>query len=87
MENRKNKKLTRSTADVKIGGVCAGIANYFDVDPTWIRVAYVVFSVITCIFTGIIIYFALCLIIPKDTSINRNENSTNDYNENAKKNQ
>ncbi len=87
MENRKNKKLTRSTADVKIGGVCAGIANYFDVDPTWIRVAYVVFSVVTCIFTGIIIYFALCLIIPKDTSINRNENSTNDYNENAKNNQ
>lgn len=87
MENKKNKRLTReSTEDVKIGGVCAGIANYFDVDPTWIRVAYVVFSVITCIFTGIIIYFALCLIIPKDTSIKQKENATKNDDKNAKSN-
>ena len=69
MENRKNKRLTRSTTEVKIGGVCAGIANYFDVDPTWIRIAYAAFSIITCIFTGIILYIALYLIIPKDSSV------------------
>ncbi|WP_317233086.1 PspC domain-containing protein [Segatella cerevisiae] len=64
-----DKKLTRSMTDAKLGGVCAGIAHYFDVDPTWIRIAYVVFTVITCIFTGIIVYIALYLIIPKDTTI------------------
>ena len=67
-----DKKLTRSTTDVKIGGVCAGIAHYFDVDPTWIRVAYAVFTIVTCIFTGILLYFILYLIIPKDTSISQN---------------
>ena len=76
MENRKNKRLTRSTTDVKIGGVCAGIANYFDVDPTWIRIAYAAFSIITFIFTGIILYIALYLIMPKDSSVEQGRDSS-----------
>lgn len=34
------KKFMRSGRDQKIGGVCAGLANYFDIDPTIVRVIW-----------------------------------------------
>ena len=37
------KKLTRSATDRKLAGVCAGIAAYFGIDPTLIRIGWVVF--------------------------------------------
>lgn len=60
-----NKKLYRSTADKKICGVCAGIAEYFDVDPTIVRVVYALLSFFTA-FAGIIVYVILALIIPEN---------------------
>ena len=38
------KKLTRSATDRKLAGVCAGIAEYFDIDPTVVRIGWIVFS-------------------------------------------
>ena len=43
-----------------------GIANYFDVDPTIVRIIYSVLTVCTA-FSGIILYPILWLIIPKET--------------------
>lgn len=60
-----NKKLVRPLNDVKIAGVCAGIANFIGIDPTLVRVIYAVFCFIT-IGTGILIYLLLMLIIPKE---------------------
>ncbi len=57
------KKLRRSKNQM-IAGVCAGIAEYFNVDPTIIRVAYVLLSVISVGFPGIILYIILMLIMP-----------------------
>ena len=57
------KKLRRSKNQM-IAGVCAGIAEYFNVDPTIIRVAYVFLSVISVGFPGIILYIILMLIMP-----------------------
>lgn len=57
------KKLRRSKNQM-IAGVCAGIAEYFNVDPTIIRVAYVLLSVISAGFPGIIVYIILMLIMP-----------------------
>ena len=37
-----NKKLYRSKTDRRIAGVCGGLGNYFDIDPTIIRLAWVV---------------------------------------------
>lgn len=54
------KRLTKSNNKM-IAGVCAGIAEYFDVDPTIVRIAYVLLSVP---FPGIIIYIIMCLIMP-----------------------
>ena len=56
------KRIYRSD-DRIIGGVCAGIAEYFDVDPTILRIAYVVLTIFTA-FCGIILYPFLWIIIP-----------------------
>ena len=56
------KKLNRSNNRI-IAGVCAGIAEYFDVDPTIIRIVYAVLTIGTA-FCGIILYPILWLIMP-----------------------
>ena len=58
-----NKKLTLSD-NKKIAGVCAGLADFFDVDPTLFRVLYAVATVFTA-FSGVVLYLILWLIIPK----------------------
>lgn len=60
-----NKKLTRSATDKMLCGVCGGIAEYLDVDPTVIRVAYVALSLFSAAFPGLILYIVLALIIPQ----------------------
>lgn len=59
------KKLTRPQNNKMLAGVCAGIANYFGLDPTLIRVAYALLTVFTA-FAGIIVYLLLWLIIPEE---------------------
>ncbi|MBO6027222.1 MAG: PspC domain-containing protein [Bacteroidales bacterium] len=58
------KKLYR-TRDKKICGVCGGIANYFDLDPTIIRLLWIIFGFISCA-TGVIAYFICALVIPEE---------------------
>ena len=58
------KKLYRSKKDEMIGGVCAGIAHYFNIDPTLVRLA---FAAILLIFgSGILAYIACLIIIPRE---------------------
>lgn len=59
------KRLTRSQNNKMLTGVCAGIANYFGLDPTLIRVAYVLLTVFTA-FSGVIVYLLLWIIIPEE---------------------
>lgn len=59
------KRLTRSNNSM-IAGVCGGIADYFDLDPTLVRVGYILLSLFT-MFSGVIAYFILWLVIPKKT--------------------
>ena len=47
-----------------MAGVCAGIAEYFDIDPTVVRVAWACFTVFSTMFPGVILYFILALIMP-----------------------
>ncbi len=60
--NSEQKKL-RKSYDKKICGVCGGIAEYFDVDPTLIRLAWVVF--VMCGGSGILAYFIAAIIMPE----------------------
>ncbi|MCQ2334843.1 MAG: PspC domain-containing protein [Paludibacteraceae bacterium] len=57
------KKLTKSTNKM-LAGVCGGIAEYLNLDPTIIRVAYVALSCFSAGFPGLILYLILCLIMP-----------------------
>lgn len=57
------KKLKRSTNKM-LAGVCGGIAEYFEVDPTIIRVVYAALSIFTTGFPGLLLYLILMLIMP-----------------------
>jgi phage shock protein PspC (stress-responsive transcriptional regulator) len=62
------RRLTLSASDRKIAGVCGGLAEYFDVDATPIRLLWVILSILlgACI-GGVIAYLAAWLIIPRPT--------------------
>jgi len=57
-------KLYLSSTDRKIGGVCGGIGEYYEKDPTLIRILFVLLSVFS-FGSGIIIYLVMWLIVPK----------------------
>ena len=59
------KKLTRPQNNKMLAGVCAGIASYFGLDPTLIRIAYALLTVFT-VFSGAIVYLLLWIIIPEE---------------------
>jgi phage shock protein PspC (stress-responsive transcriptional regulator) len=57
------KKLRRSTTDRVLGGVCAGIADYYGLDPVLVRVAFVLLAFLGG--PGILLYLILLLVIPE----------------------
>ncbi len=59
------KKLMRSRKDKMIAGVCGGIADYFNMDPTLVRIIYVLVSIFSIAFPGILVYIILWLVIPE----------------------
>jgi phage shock protein PspC (stress-responsive transcriptional regulator) len=59
------RRLTRSRADAQLGGVCAGLAEYFNLDPTLVRVL----TVVAIVFTfpvGLLAYLVAWAIMPAD---------------------
>lgn len=61
------KRLTLSD-DRMLGGVCGGMAEFFGLDPTLVRIAYALLTVFTA-FSGIILYPILYWIIPSKKSL------------------
>ena len=58
------KRLYKSSTDKKVCGVCGGIANYFDVDPTVIRLIWVIFTLVGG--SGLIAYIIAAIIMPDE---------------------
>ena len=58
------KRLTRSTNKV-LAGVCGGIAEYFEVDPTLIRVAYAALTIFSAGFPGVLLYIIMLILMPE----------------------
>lgn len=56
-----NKKLYRTSNNKMLAGVCGGIGEYFNIDPTVIRLLW---AVLACSSTGIFIYILAAIIIP-----------------------
>ena len=60
-----NKKLYRSKNNVKISGVCAGIAEYFGIDATIVRLIWVLGTLLN-LFIVIVAYVACVFVVPED---------------------
>ncbi len=58
--------LRRSRKNRVIAGVCGGLAEFLQWDPTAVRVLYVVVSILSVAFPGILVYIALWLVMPED---------------------
>ncbi len=59
----KNKRLFKSNVNKQISGVCGGIAEYFELDPTLVRLAWVLF---TCLGgSGLLAYIICAIVIPE----------------------
>ncbi|HEY4687774.1 MAG TPA: PspC domain-containing protein [Anaerolineae bacterium] len=58
------KRLTRSKTDRRLGGVCGGLGQYFSVDPTLIRLVFVLAFVFGG--TGLLLYLILWIVIPEE---------------------
>lgn len=66
MADTQPKKLTRSSTNKVLGGVCGGIGEYFSVDPVVVRVGWIIFSL--CGGSGILAYLIAWVIIPADNA-------------------
>ncbi len=63
------RRLTRSSREAKIGGVCAGLADYLRVDVTLVRAAWLVLSIVPGVVVGgILAYLAAWLVIPRPST-------------------
>lgn len=62
-----NKRLYRSATDKMIAGVCAGLAEYFQLDPTVVRLIAVLLLLLTGIFPLVIFYLIAAVVIPVRT--------------------
>jgi phage shock protein PspC (stress-responsive transcriptional regulator) len=69
-ENSDQKVLSRSITNKKFLGVCAGIAEYFKIDPTVVRVVWILFSFIS-FGIAVIVYFVLGIILPNEQVVKR----------------
>lgn len=58
------KKLYKSSTDKKIAGVCGGIAEYFNIDSTLVRLGWVVFSLLGG--SGLLAYIIAAIIVPEN---------------------
>jgi phage shock protein C len=60
-----DRALRRSTQNAVLAGVMGGLGEFFGLDPTRLRWVYVLFSLISAGFPGILVYLALWIVIPR----------------------
>ena len=62
--HREPKRLLRSKRDRMIAGVCGGIADYFEVDPSLVRLAWAL-GTIASVGTGVLVYLVMAIVVPE----------------------
>lgn len=60
-----NERLSRPDNDRILGGVCAGLARYFGLDTALVRIGYILLSILSAAFPGILVYIILWFVMPK----------------------
>ena len=61
------KKFFRSITEKKIAGICGGLGEYFDIDPTIVRLIWV--ALVLAAGTGILAYLIAWIIVPKEPAV------------------
>jgi phage shock protein C len=61
------KKLTRSLSRKMLGGVCAGLADYFDIDPSLVRLIFVGLALVTAVLPMLIFYVIAWIVVPLES--------------------
>lgn len=59
------QKLTRSRKEKMLAGICGGLALYLGLDPTLVRIGYVLLTIFTA-FAGTIVYIIMWIVIPEE---------------------
>ncbi len=70
------KKLVKSETDRYICGVCGGIAEYFGIDSTIVRLVFAAMGIVGG--SGILLYLAAAIIIPKESAVMQDPHSGNE---------
>ena len=78
--DKQPKRLCKSSTDKKLFGVCAGIADYFDIDPTIIRVIWA--ALVLIYGTGLLLYIVCAIILPEGPT-KYNSNNYTEFNDGA----
>jgi phage shock protein C len=63
------KKLYRSRENRLLGGVCGGLGEYFDIDPTLVRLLFIVGAFLGIPGALVLVYLAMLIIVPQETSV------------------
>lgn len=65
MADQQFPKLYLSIEDKRITGLCGGIAEYFNTDASLVRLAWIVFTILTGIVPGVVAYFIVSIVVPR----------------------
>jgi len=60
-----DRKLYKSRTNKMLAGVCGGLAEYINADPTIVRALFVIVSILSAAFPGILVYIILAFIMPE----------------------
>lgn len=63
------KRLIRSRADRKIAGICAGLAHYFDLDVSLVRILCLFIALATGVCPGVVTYLLAWIIVPSEPEL------------------
>jgi phage shock protein C len=65
-QQQKQKRLHRSRSDVKLAGVLGGWSEYLGIDPSLVRIAYVIGAIFTGVVPGVLLYVLMAIIVPTE---------------------
>jgi len=60
------KRLYKSVKEKKISGVCGGIAEYFGIDPSLVRLGWLLVTIFSALFGGILAYIIAAMVLPSE---------------------
>ena len=66
------KRLVRSLDERMIGGVCGGLAKYLNIDPSFVRIGFVIMTILSGMIIGIVTYIVMMIVVPEENPVTRN---------------